>query len=1115
MKKCKTFKAILAIILAMQIIIAMIPIGIPAAGAPVFEEFSVGNIKATIDNKTITAKVFTSDINENKLQVYFSVDVVNFSVRYEGESLTNGGMMDLTKFMYGSGLYKTDLLLRDTATNLTSMYNLIVEVVYASGDTSIASIDLTGSVGAISADYENQLITGAVLYGIDLSTYTENDFQIVLTDANRAGWEWNAASKEIIVTAENGNKTAYSFQLTPIDGLSAFTISEASSSVIDQRSKTITIEMPYTHENDIPTGALKATASFTKTIPASTVSLGNGVLLNSSNKVDWIEAVNAEVPIIVSFIKNNVQYTDTYMLTITYPLNPNAKIKEVEIVSSSNSVHEPGIINNDVITAQLAKGASLENATVCVKASVNSKIRIPMQGIEKVALSETDFTELPNVNLQGSVAIQVISEDEKIITRYTLNVTGRSNFTEPNILSLALKDSKGNVYYGEIIDNVITIKGLAYNTTTPELADMSLVYTVSNGAVLLDRNGNAATRSGTKLGGNIGLYIPDSVHTTSTASLSVLAQDEDNRQAKSYHIAIEANPAKEESHINNISIMLSAAGTKNEESITGQIATEKDTSGIAKNVAVFTMPFDTYYGHDYISINDQLKTAKPALELSDGAVVYYYDAVNKLFVLMQKGSEASKGFTFNFENANSFKTANIVYVLSEEVAYRIAKYMGDANVLANDFETFLSSFASSKYTRYYVYAVSSAARKGTDMNSLSIDHAKVSIDHSYQLIQLTIPWSQASSDISSPITLIPNFTLSGGAGLWADVNGTKGNGLKFTSGGIYDSNGNWVKSSVHLAVTRDTAGNFQALYYYDGSEYVLTDGLYVVNEGGTAFKKYSFQIGISIPESGSSFSSFSLAGVNGNISGTNISVILPYGTDVKALVPEFSVSKMASVFEHIYGGSIASGENEIDFTNRVRLTVYSEDRKNKTIYTISVTVADAFIDVRTTDWFYTEVMQAAAAGLVNGVGNGYFKPNNTITRADFAVMVARMLNADLNSVTLNPFTDVSSTAYFYKAIVYGYEAGYLGGYENGSFKPYKTITRQEMAKMLATALKLDYEQSTEVFSDDKKIAAWAKNYVYACKSAGIMEGTNNIFSPANTATRAQAAAVIVRSREAA
>lgn len=1110
MRKRKTSRTILAVILAVQMIICMIPMNIWAVNAPIIEEFSVGSTRAVIDNKTISARIFTSDISENKIQVYFAVDVVNFTVSYEGESLSNGGMMDLTKFMFSGGVYKTELLLRDTTTNLASMYNLVIEVVYASGDTSIASVDLTGSVGPITADSKSQLITGSVLYGIDLSTYTENDFQIKLTDSDRATWEWQAAAEEIIVTAENGNKMAYSFGLTPIDGLTAFTISGAASSVIDQKKKTIEIEMPYTPENEIPVNSLKATASYSKTIPASTISLEDGTPINTFNKTEWIDAVNSEVPIIVTFIKNNTTYVDRYMLKITYPLNPNAEIKGIEIVSSSNDIREAGAINNENITAKIAKGASLENATVYIKASANSKIRIPMQGIETTALSETDFTELNNVNLQESVAIQVISEDESVISRYTLTVTRRSDFTEPNILSLALKDAAGNVYHGKINSNLITIQGLPFNTTTPELAELSLIYTLSDGATLLDSNGKTVARSGTKLAGNVGLYIPDSVHTILTTSMSVLAQDEDHRQTKYYNIAIEANTAKEESKIQNISITLPDTVSENEKTFTGQITTERDPTGITKNVAVFTVPFNTYYGHDYVNINEQMKTVKPTIKLSEGAAAYYYDAANKVFVLMQSGSKTAKNFTLNFENADSPANAKMVYILSEEVAYRIAKYMGDADVLENDFDTFLASFASSKYTRYYLYAVSSSPRKGTDMSSFSISNATVSIDHSYQLIKLTIPWSYASSNTASSVPLIPEFELSEGAGLWTAVNGTKGADLKFTSSGVYDSNGNWVKTSVHLSVTKDAAGNFQTIYFYDGSNYIPTDGLYVVNEGGTAFKKYSFQVSIAPPQSGSSFSSFKLAGVNGTISGSNISVVLPHGTDLKTLVPEFTVSKMASVMEHIYGGKIVSGENEIDFSSNVRLTVYSEDGKNKTIYTVSVTLADAFLDVKSTDWFYLEVMQAAAAGIINGVGNGYFRPNNTITRADFAVMIARMLEADLDSVTLNPFNDVSTSAYYFKAIAYGYEAGYLGGYEDGSFKPSKTITRQEMAKIFAVALDLELKKTTDVFNDDHKIAAWAKDYVYACKVAGIMEGTNNAFNPTNTATRAQTAAVIVR-----
>ena len=166
--------------------------------------------------------------------------------------------------------------------------------------------------------------------------------------------------------------------------------------------------------------------------------------------------------------------------------------------------------------------------------------------------------------------------------------------------------------------------------------------------------------------------------------------------------------------------------------------------------------------------------------------------------------------------------------------------------------------------------------------------------------------------------------------------------------------------------------------------------------------------------------------------------------------------------------------------------------------------------MNTGDWFYQNVMDAVAAGIVSGRGDGTFGPNDRITRRDFAIMVSKLLldGEDAPEATTTPFSDVSADDYALNAIAYCAENGIISGFD-GEFRPSDNITRQEAASVMKNALELTGTTS-ELFADDAAIATWAKANVYACKAAGVFNGDdNNNFNPTSTLTRAEAASIMV------
>ena len=138
-------------------------------------------------------------------------------------------------------------------------------------------------------------------------------------------------------------------------------------------------------------------------------------------------------------------------------------------------------------------------------------------------------------------------------------------------------------------------------------------------------------------------------------------------------------------------------------------------------------------------------------------------------------------------------------------------------------------------------------------------------------------------------------------------------------------------------------------------------------------------------------------------------------------------------------------------------------------------------------WAESVITQWQSKGLIQGYEDGTFKPGNTITRADFVTL---MNNAKgfWSEGSIN-FSDVKNGSWFYSAVARAVAAGYVKGYSDGSFKPGNTITRAEAAVMIANAARLSANEAGAYrFTDVGSIPAWARGSVGAVVAAGYMTG---------------------------
>ncbi|SDW94935.1 S8 family serine peptidase [Paenibacillus sp. CF384] len=172
-----------------------------------------------------------------------------------------------------------------------------------------------------------------------------------------------------------------------------------------------------------------------------------------------------------------------------------------------------------------------------------------------------------------------------------------------------------------------------------------------------------------------------------------------------------------------------------------------------------------------------------------------------------------------------------------------------------------------------------------------------------------------------------------------------------------------------------------------------------------------------------------------------------------------------------------------------------------------------FADV-TAHWAKKEIELLASALLVKGTSASTFSPSSTVSRAEFAAMLARALGLEMAD-TATAFADVPADKWYASAVHAIVEAGIVSGRSKDSFAPNATITREEMAVMLAGALKLAGKSSSVSkqlsFTDKGSIAGWAQAAVTQATDAGILQGNNKgAFAPKANATRAEAAVVLKR-----
>ncbi|KAA8786509.1 hypothetical protein EC604_22010 [Paenibacillus amylolyticus] len=177
-----------------------------------------------------------------------------------------------------------------------------------------------------------------------------------------------------------------------------------------------------------------------------------------------------------------------------------------------------------------------------------------------------------------------------------------------------------------------------------------------------------------------------------------------------------------------------------------------------------------------------------------------------------------------------------------------------------------------------------------------------------------------------------------------------------------------------------------------------------------------------------------------------------------------------------------------------------------------------FADVNS-HWAKDAVNDMGSRMIVNGVTDTTFNPNNNITRAEFAAIIVRALGLPAGKGNTS-FSDVRSDAWYAGAVETAVSYKLINGFEDGTFRPQNTITREQAMTIVAKAMSLtglaertpvsDATATLADFADYSQISGWAKDNLALTVRAKLINGRNaNIDSKANM-TRAEVAVLVER-----
>lgn len=193
-----------------------------------------------------------------------------------------------------------------------------------------------------------------------------------------------------------------------------------------------------------------------------------------------------------------------------------------------------------------------------------------------------------------------------------------------------------------------------------------------------------------------------------------------------------------------------------------------------------------------------------------------------------------------------------------------------------------------------------------------------------------------------------------------------------------------------------------------------------------------------------------------------------------------------------------------------------EEENNETSEQPVVSNYQNFSDLETGAWYQRYVEYMLNNGYMNGMNDSVFAPNGNVTRAQLVTILYRMEGSPLSLDVDNPFTDVEKDKWYSDAVVWAAANGIVNGVADDQFAPDQNITREQLATILYRyqhryhGPENGVNNRLEQFIDAKSISSYAYDAMNWAVGAGIMNGSEGQLMPSASASRVQTAAMLTR-----
>ena len=209
-------------------------------------------------------------------------------------------------------------------------------------------------------------------------------------------------------------------------------------------------------------------------------------------------------------------------------------------------------------------------------------------------------------------------------------------------------------------------------------------------------------------------------------------------------------------------------------------------------------------------------------------------------------------------------------------------------------------------------------------------------------------------------------------------------------------------------------------------------------------------------------------------------IALP-GVTIKKTTPKLNTSDHFAYVQGYPDGTVKPTGNITRAETAAILFRLMDEGSRKTYYSTK----SGFRDVATGSWYNTYVATLNNAGVITDSSNGYFRPNEAITRAELAAMLA---NFTETAGAANYFNDVSASYWAANAIAICAKLGWITGYPDGSFRPDRNVTRAELMAMINRATGRA-PKSADAFLPGMK--TWSDNTADKWYYLDVQEATNS------------------------